>query len=60
MVKDMVEEFDLIIVGGGPAGLTAGIYAGRQGMKTIILEMMVGAGSGYMVPLMENYPGFVF
>ena len=29
-----------------------------QGMKTIILEMMVGAGSGYMVPLMENYPGF--
>jgi thioredoxin reductase (NADPH) len=54
----MVEEFDLIIVGGGPAGLTAGIYAGRQGMKTIILEMMVGAGSGYMVPLMENYPGF--
>ena len=43
----MVEEFDLIIVGGGPAGLTAGIYAGRQGMKTIILEMMVGAGSGY-------------
>ncbi len=57
-MKDVVEEFDLIIVGGGPAGLTAGIYAGRQGMKTIILEMMIGAGSGYMVPLMENYPGF--
>ncbi len=53
-----VEKYDLIIVGGGPAGLTAGIYAGRQGMKTIILEMMTGAGSGYMVPLMENYPGF--
>ncbi|HOI40414.1 MAG TPA: thioredoxin-disulfide reductase [Methanobacterium sp.] len=53
-----MEEYDLIIVGGGPAGLTAGIYAGRQGMKTIILEMMTGAGSGYMVPLMENYPGF--
>ncbi|MBI4814128.1 MAG: thioredoxin-disulfide reductase [Methanobacterium sp.] len=51
-------EYDLIIIGGGPAGLTAGIYAGRQGMKTVILEMMTGAGSGYMVPSMENYPGF--
>ncbi|KAF5057058.1 thioredoxin-disulfide reductase [Methanobacterium subterraneum] len=53
-----MEEYDLIIIGGGPAGLTAGIYAGRQGMKTVILEMMTGAGSGYMVPSMENYPGF--
>ena len=53
-----MEEYDLLIIGGGPAGLTAGIYAGRQGMKTLILEMMTGAGSGYMVPLMENYPGF--
>lgn len=53
-----MEEYDLIIVGGGPAGLTAGIYAGRQGMNTLILEMMTGAGSGYMVPSMENYPGF--
>jgi thioredoxin reductase (NADPH) len=54
----IVEKYDLIIIGGGPAGLTAGIYAGRQGMKTVILEMMTGAGSGYMVPSMENYPGF--
>jgi thioredoxin reductase (NADPH) len=54
-----MEEYDLVIVGAGPAGLTAAIYAGRQGMKTIILEMMTGAGSGYMVPSMENYPGFV-
>ncbi|NYB51015.1 MAG: thioredoxin-disulfide reductase [Methanobacteriaceae archaeon] len=53
-----MEEYDLIIIGGGPAGLTAGIYAGRQGMNTLVLEMMMGAGSGYMVPLMENYPGF--
>lgn len=53
-----MEKYDLIIIGGGPAGLTAGIYAGRQGMKTVILEMMTGAGSGYMVPSMENYPGF--
>ena len=54
-----MEEYDTIIVGGGPAGLTAAIYAGRQGEKALILEMMTGAGSGYMVPAMENYPGFV-
>ena len=53
-----MEEYDLIIIGGGPAGLTAGIYAGRQGMNAVILERMTGAGSGYMVPSMENYPGF--
>jgi thioredoxin reductase (NADPH) len=53
-----MEKYDLVIVGAGPAGLTAAIYAGRQGMKTVILEMMTGAGSGYMVPAMENYPGF--
>lgn len=53
-----MEEYDLIIIGEGPAGLTAALYAGRQGMKTIILEKMRGAGSGYMVPAMENYPGF--
>ncbi|MDP3066466.1 MAG: thioredoxin-disulfide reductase [Methanobacteriaceae archaeon] len=53
-----MEEYDLIIIGAGPAGLSAAIYAGRQGMKTLVLEMMTGAGSGYMVPAMENYPGF--
>jgi len=53
-----MEKYDVIIIGAGPAGFTAAIYAGRQGMKTLILEMMAGAGSGYMVPQMENYPGF--
>jgi thioredoxin reductase (NADPH) len=53
-----MEKYDLIIIGEGPAGLTAALYAGRQGMKTLVLEKMRGAGSGYMVPAMENYPGF--
>ncbi|CDG64305.1 MAG: thioredoxin reductase [Methanobacterium sp.] len=53
-----MEEYDLVIIGGGPAGLTAGIYAGRQGMNSVVMERMNGAGSGYMVPAMENYPGF--
>ncbi len=53
-----MDEYDVIIVGSGPAGLTAGIYAGRQGLKTLILEKGVAGGAGLMVPNMENYPGF--
>lgn len=53
-----MEEYDVIIIGSGPAGLTAGIYAGRQGLKTLILEKAVTGGAALMVPNMENYPGF--
>lgn len=50
--------YDIIIVGAGPGGLTAGIYAGRQGTKTLILDKGLAGGIGREVPLMENYPGF--
>ncbi|BDH79587.1 MAG TPA: thioredoxin-disulfide reductase [Methanothermobacter sp.] len=50
--------YDIIIIGAGPAGLTAGIYAGRQGSKTLILEKNIAGGKGLEVPLMENYPGY--
>ncbi len=53
-----MDEYDVIIIGSGPAGLTAGIYAGRQGLKTLILEKAVTGGAALMVPNMENYPGF--
>ncbi len=53
-----MDEYDVIIIGSGPAGLTAGIYAGRQGLKALILEKGVTGGAGLMVPNMENYPGF--
>jgi len=33
-----MEEYDIIIVGAGPAGLTAGIYAGREGLKSVVIE----------------------
>ena len=50
-------EVDILIIGGGPAGLTAGIYAARAGRKTIVLEGRAPSllGHGY---LLENYPGF--
>ena len=52
-------DYDLIIVGAGPAGLTAGIYAARSGLKTLILEEKTPGGSAAEAPLIENYPGFI-
>lgn len=49
--------YDLIIIGGGPAGLTAGIYAGRAGLKTLILDKAQCGGTANNAPLVENYPG---
>lgn len=53
-----MEKYDIIIIGAGPGGLTAGIYAGRQGTKTLILDKEFAGGVGREVPEMENYPGF--
>ena len=53
-----MEEYDIIIIGAGPGGLTAGIYAGRQGTKNLIIDRDLAGGIGREVPEMENYPGF--
>ena len=53
-----MEKYDIIIVGAGPGGLAAGIYAGRQGTKNLILDKGFAGGIGREVPEMENYPGF--
>ncbi|RLG98745.1 thioredoxin-disulfide reductase, partial [Candidatus Bathyarchaeota archaeon] len=53
-----MEEWELIIIGAGPAGLTAGIYAGRRELKTLILEEKIPGGAAADSPLIENYPGF--
>ena len=50
--------YDLIIIGGGPAGLTAGIYAQRAGLKTLLLEKEVLGGQIAVSDIIENYPGF--
>ena len=50
--------YDLIIVGGGPAGLTAGIYASREGMSTLIVERSGIGGQAGITQEIENYPGF--
>lgn len=53
-----MEKYDIIIIGAGPGGLTAGIYAGRQGTKNLIIDKDLAGGIGREVPEMENYPGF--
>lgn len=52
------DTYDLIIIGGGPAGLTAGIYAGRARLKTLIIEELVSGGQASTTEKLENYPGF--
>ena len=51
-------DYDIIIVGAGPAGLTAGIYAGRARLKTLLLEKLIHGGQVMTTDLVENYPGF--
>lgn len=47
-----------MIVGGGPAGLTAAIYAARMGMKMLLLESAAFGGRALLAPWIDNYPGF--
>jgi len=51
-------EYDLIIIGGGPAGLTAGIYAGRARLCALLIEKLIHGGQMMTTDLVENYPGF--
>lgn len=50
--------YDLIIIGGGPAGLTAAIYAGRSRLNTLLIEKLAVGGRILMSETIENYPGF--
>ncbi len=51
-------NYELIIVGGGPAGLTAGIYATRDKIKTLLIEKVAPGGQAILSENIENYPGF--
>lgn len=52
-----MEEYDIVIIGGGPAGLTAGIYAARAGKKVLVLEGRALGGQIVNAPDVRNYPG---
>src|SRR4030042_3947356 len=50
--------YDLIIIGGGPAGITAGIYAARQRLNTLLITKDFGGQIGRKAVGIHNYPGF--
>ncbi|MFZ5640411.1 MAG: NAD(P)/FAD-dependent oxidoreductase, partial [Bacillota bacterium] len=49
---------DLVIIGGGPAGMTAGLYAARAAMRTLLLEQGMPGGQAATTDRIDNYPGF--
>jgi thioredoxin reductase (NADPH) len=53
-----MSNYDVTIIGGGPAGLSAGLYAARAGLKSLLLERGVFGGQIVNASLVENYPGF--
>ena len=57
-VKNDIGECDLAILGAGPAGLTAAVYAASEGLETVLLDRAVSGGQAGTSPLIRNYPGF--
>ena len=53
-----LDEADVVIVGAGPAGLTAAVYAASEGLQTVVLEQDVSGGQAGNSPMIRNYPGF--
>ena len=54
----MAENYDVLIVGGGVAGMTAGMYAANYGLRTVIVERMMGGASIINIEKIDNFPGF--
>jgi len=56
--EELAEEYDVVILGGGPAGLTSSIYASRGKLKTLLVEKEIIGGEAASTDMIENYPGF--
>ncbi len=58
MEEKQAKPYDVIIIGGGPAGMTAGLYASRARLRTLLIENGLFGGQMTTTELIENYPGF--
>lgn len=56
--REVTDMWDLVVIGGGAAGLACAIYAGRGRLRTVVLEKMVPGGQVVLNDVIENYPGF--
>ena len=54
----MQQHYDMIVIGGGPGGYTAALYAARAGLKTLVLEKLSAGGQMALTSQVDNYPGF--
>ena len=56
--REELRDYDIVVIGAGPAGLTAAMYAERSGLKSIVFEKANVGGQIAITPVVDNYPGF--